>query len=43
MIFPTTIFINKLFDFDLTFVIELGLIIAIQILKMRLVQFKKKI
>jgi hypothetical protein len=32
MIFPTTIFINKLFDFDLTFVIELGLFITLAII-----------
>ena len=32
MIFPTTIFINKLFDFDLTFVIELGFFITLAII-----------
>ncbi len=32
MIFPTTIFINKLFDFDLTFVTELGFFITLAII-----------
>ena len=32
MIFTTTFFINKLFDFDLTFVIELALFITLAII-----------
>merc|ERR1712023_274181 len=32
MIFTTTFFINKLFDFDLTFVIELALFITLAVI-----------